>query len=153
MRISGNYTDRLLITILPMVGLAFIIIHFTKKNDLKQTMIGFLIATVVFWTIDTTVIFFKFKKPKALKSDATLVWGNRQILPNDIYRIRPITDNLYRWSFSMIEVSLTDGTNFFLIDKPNHFFADIFGKPSKTLTLLTKEYPELDEKITGRHFI
>jgi hypothetical protein len=53
----------------------------------------------------------------------------------------------------MIEVQLTDGTTFFLVDKPQFFIADILGKPSKTMSRLVNEYPELDEKITGRHFI
>ena len=103
--------------------------------------------------MDTLIIFFKYKNPKTLRFNTTLSWGNREISPKEIFRIRPITDKRYRWSFDMIEVSLIDGTTFFLIDKPDHFFADLFGKPSKTLKRLTEEYPELDVKITGQHFI
>jgi hypothetical protein len=80
------------------------------------------------------------------------LWGGREISTKDIVRIRPIKDQRYRWSFDMIEVSLTDGTTFFLIDKPNHFIADILGKPSKTIRRLLAEYPELDVKVTDRHF-
>lgn len=101
--------------------------------------------------MDTLIIFFKYKNPKTLKFNTSLSWGDREISPKEIFRVRPITDKRYRWSFDMIEVSLIDGTTFFLIDKPNHFLADILGKPSKTLKRLTEEYPELDEKITGRH--
>ena len=153
MRISGNYLDRLLINILPLVALVSTILHFARTNDLKQTIIIFFISSAAFWIMDAVVIFFKFKKPKVLKFDTTLSWGGRRILSNEIFRIRPITDKRYRWSFDMIEVSLTDGTTFFLIDKPNHFIADMLGKPSKTIERLTELYPELDEKVTGRHFI
>lgn len=103
--------------------------------------------------MDTAVIFFKYKNPKTLKFNSSLSWGEREISPKEIFSIRPITDKRYRWSFDMIEVQLTDGTVFFLIDKQQHFLADIFGKPSKTLKRLTEEYPELDEKIAGQHFI
>lgn len=127
MRISGNYLDRLLINVLPVVALVSIISHFARTNDLKQTIIVFFMTSAAFWIMDTLVIFFKFKKPKVLKFDGTLSWGSREILPNEIFRIRPITDKRYRWSFDMIEVSLIDGTTFFLIDKPNHIIADILG--------------------------
>ena len=118
-----------------------------------MTVIGFLLTTATFWLIDTLILFFKFKRPKTLKLDTTLSWGNRDILPNEIFRIKPITDRRFRMSVKMLEVSLTDGTSFYLIDKPKTFIADISGKPSKTLSRLTEKYPELDEKITGKHFI
>lgn len=153
MRISGSYTDRLLINILPWVALVSVIIHFTNTNDFKQTAIVFFITSVALWLMDTLIIFFKFKKPKTLKLDTSLYWGERVILPKDIFRIRPLTDKRYRWSFHMIEFGLSDGTTFFVIDKPNHFVAEILGKPSKTLKKLMEKFPELDEKITGRHFI
>lgn len=153
MRLSGNYFDRLLINVLPCTLLVSIIIHFTKSDDLKQTAFVFLISTAAFWVMDTAVIFFKYKNPKTLKFNSSLSWGEREISPKEIFSIRPITDKRYRWSFDMIEVQLTDGTVFFLIDKQQHFLADIFGKPSKTLKRLTEEYPELDEKIAGQHFI
>lgn len=154
MRLSGNYFDRLLVNVLPWTLIISIIIHFTKNdNDFKRTAIVFSISTAAFWLMDTFIIFFKFRKPKTLKFQSTLLWGDREISPKDIFRIRPITDKRYRWSFDMIEVSLNDGTTFFLIDKPNHFIADILGKPSKTIKLIIEEYPELDEKVTGRHFI
>jgi hypothetical protein len=154
MRLSGNYLDRLLISVLPWTFIISIIIHLTKgDNDLKRTAFVFSITTAAFWLMDTLIIFFKFRKPKTLKLQSTLIWGDREISPKDIFSIRPITDKRYRWSFDMIEVQLTDGTTFFLIDKPNHFIADIMDKPSKTLKGLTEEYPELDEKIHGRHFM
>lgn len=154
MRISGNYFDRLLINVLPWTFVIGIILHFTKeKGDLKQTAFVFLISTTAFWLMDTLIIYFKFRNPKTLKLQSTLLWGDREILIKDIFRIRPITDKRYRWSFDMIEFSLTDGTTFYLIDKPMHFIANILGKPSKTIRRLVEEYPELNDKITGRHFI
>jgi len=153
MRLSGNYIDRLLISVLPWTFFVSIIIHLANSGDLKRTAFVFLMTTGAFWLMDTLIIFFKYKNPKILRFNSTLFWGDKEISPKEIFRIKPITDKRYRWSFDMIEVSLTDGTTFFLIDKPNHFLADILGKPSKTLKRLTEEYPELDEKITGQHFI
>jgi hypothetical protein len=154
MRLSGNYIDRLLINVLPRTLIISIIIHLTKVDtDFKRTAVVFSITTAAFWLLDRLIIFFKFRRPKTLKLQSTLLWGDREISTKDIFRIRPITDKLYRWSFNMIEVQLTDGTNFFLIDKPNHFKADIMGRQSKTIKHLLAEYPELDEKVTGRLFI
>ena len=153
MRLSGNYFDRLIINVLPWTLLVSITIHFIKSGDFKRTAFVFLITTGAFWLMDTLVIFFKYKNPKTLKLNASLYWGNRKISPEEIFSIRPITDKRYRWSFDMIEVQLTDGTTFFLIDKQEHFLADILGKPSKTLKGLTDIYPELDDKIAGQHFM
>lgn len=153
MRLSGNYFDRLLFNVLPWTFTVSLIIHFTKSGDVKRTTIVFLISTFAFWLMDTLIIFFKFKKPKPLRLDIKLIWGDTEILPTEIWRIRPIRDKRYRWSFKMIEVSLNDGTNFYLIDKPNHFVADILGKRSKTIKRLVEEYPELDTKITEQQDI
>ncbi|MBI3235326.1 MAG: hypothetical protein HYZ42_15040 [Bacteroidetes bacterium] len=147
MRLSGNYFDRLLFNVLPWTFIISLLIHFTKSGDLKRTIIVFIISTTAFWIMDTLIIFFKFKRPKTLRLDTKLIWGDTEILPKEILRIRPIRDNRYRWSFKMIEVSLNDGTNFYLIDKPNHFVADILGRPSMTIKRLIEEYPELDKKI------
>ncbi len=153
MRLSGNYIDRLMVNILPWTLIISIIIHFTKVDDLKRTAFVFLITTAAFWLMDSLIIFFKFGKPKTLKLYTKLLWGDREISPQDIFRITPITDKRYRWSFDMVEFNLTDGTMFYIIDKPKHFIADILGRPSKTIKLLLNEYPQLDDKITGRKFI
>lgn len=152
MRLSGNYFERLLINILPWILFASIILFLTRK-DIYAVVLVFFVLTAALWLMDTLIIYFKFKNPKTLRLNGTLSWSKREILPKDIFRIRPITDKRYRWSFEMIEFNLVDGTIFFIIDKPQHFFTVILGKPSKTLKMLTDQFPELNDKVIGRHFI
>jgi hypothetical protein len=152
MRLSGNYFERLLIYIVPWTLCASLVVYLVRR-DFNALVFVFFVFTLLFWLIDTLIIYFKFKNPKPLRLNGTLSWSRREIPIKDIFRIRPITDSRKSWSFHMIEFQLTDGTTFFIIDRPKNFVSDIMGRPSKTLKMLTDQCPELIDKITGRHFI
>lgn len=150
MRLSGNYFDRLLLNILPYVIVGIIVIYFTKENtDPSALLFVLLILTVFFWTIDTLIIYIKFKKPKSLRiNNAVLLLGNDVINPEDIVKITPVKDKRMRWTFKMIEFTLNDGRVFMIIDKPQTLIEDLKNKPSKTLEKLFEKYPELKTKLT-----
>jgi hypothetical protein len=153
MRLSGNYGDRLLINVLPWTVIGTVIVHFGKANNSQQSALVFLIGTCACWLMDSSVIFFKFRNPKALKFVSHLSWNGYPISPQQIHTIRPITDQRFRWSFEMIEVSLTNGDSFFLIDKPRFIFSSMQKRRSRTIVRLTEKCPELLSKVTDRRYV
>lgn len=150
MTLSGTYFDRLLLNVLPWTIFAAIFIYF-YKGDFNMYVL--LILTVALWTMDTLIIYFKFKKPKPLKINDNLWIGDENISPTDIQTITPVTDKRMKWSFKMLEFSLIDGRTFMIIDKPQTFVEDLMNRPSKTLKKLFAEYPELKTKFRNRKTI
>jgi len=152
MRISGNYFERLFFNVLPWTLLATLIIYLTEKNN-KEIIFAFLALTISLWFFDTTIIFVKFKNPKSLRVTDKLIWGQREILLDEIYKIIPVVDRRFRWTFKMVQFSLSDGTTFFIIDKSQNFVANLFDRQSKTVTLLLKEFPDFWSKLESPKYI
>lgn len=146
-RLSGNYIDRLLINVLPWIIGVTIVFYFINKNQ-KTIIATFLLSTMAFWLMDTLIIFFKYKNPKPLRYNKSLFWGTNVIAINEITKITPIIDKRSRWSFRMVEFSLSNGTTFMVIDKPQTIISDFANKPSKTVQLLVSIYPELKSRIS-----
>jgi hypothetical protein len=150
MTLSGTYFDRLLMNVLPWTLFAAILLYLSKGDC---NLYALLILAAAFWTIDTLVIYFKFKHPQKLTIDDNLWIGDETISLTDIKTITPVTDKRMKWSFKMIEFSLTDGRSIMVIDKPQTFIEDFLNKPSKTLTKLFAEYPELKTRLRNRRTI
>ena len=148
MRLSGNYFDRLFVCIVPWTFIACLIIHFSTGDTTERTIILFLILTAALWLQDTLFIFIKYKKPEVLRYTTVLQRGKRVIASGEIVKIRPFRDKRYRWSFDMIEFSLSDGNSFYIISKPVNIISSLAGRPSKTIRQLIALYPELGKKIS-----
>ena len=128
MRLSGTYFERLLINVLPWTVFWCLTYYFLKG---EFNIYVLLILTTALWTIDTLIIYFRFKKPKPLKANEKLWIGDESICLNDIQTITPVTDQRMKWSFKMIEISLTNGRTLMVIDKPQTFFEDLMKRPPK----------------------
>lgn len=152
MRLSGTYFDRLLFNVLPWTIFGGIVIYSTKRdNNIFVLIYAMAITTAALWTIDTIIIYTKFKKPKSLRIDnGELLLGDEEINSKDIEEITSLTDNRLKWSFKMLQLRLKDGRIFMVIDKPQTFIADLWNKNSKTLTKIVDEYPELKTKIRAQ---
>jgi hypothetical protein len=64
-----------------------------------------------------------------------------------------IDDRSLRSSFKRIKLNLTDGDNFYIIDKPHIFIDDIMEKQLKSLKILFEKYPNLKFKFTFKKYM
>lgn len=149
MRLSGNYFDRLLINVVPYTAIAGVLIYLSA-NNLKDSFLVFIITTLLFWLLDTSVLFFKFNNPGRLSFDTQLKYKVEILAPDEIEEIRPITDKRYRWSFEVVEFVLNNGSSFFVIDRPRFFFPSLLNDESKTTKLLVIKLPELERVVKRR---
>lgn len=151
-RLSGTYFDRLLYNVAPWI-LLMSMLFFLLKNDIKNTLITFLLATIAFWLMDSAIIFFKYRNPKILIQENELFLGKQLLCKKDIVKITPITDKRFRWSFELVEIKMYDNTTHIVIDRPRTIIQEWRNKPSKTIFKLTSIYPELKDKVSDRKFV
>lgn len=147
MNINGTYLDRLLWNVLPITFLVGLIIYLIEGKFEFVVLVG---ITILFWLMDTLIIYFKFR-PSRLRHSATndLFLNNKKINTNEIFIITPICDQRMKWSFKMINLTLTNGETITIIDKPQTFIEDIMNKQSKSLKILFEKYPDLKSKLTS----
>jgi hypothetical protein len=176
MRISGSYFERYLVLMFPQHLLVYALFLLADAKENAVIIIYLVPISLLYWLLlDALIIYNKFKDPKPLRFDKTLVWNGQILLAQDIVSIVPITyrliNNTGRWClhFRMIEFHLNNGEVFYIIDKPTNFISDLIGSSailsnftgflgftiegSKTLGLLIEKCPELEEKITERGYI
>lgn len=151
-RLSGTYLDRLLFNIVPWI-LLMSILFYLLKNDIKITLITFLLATIAFWIMDSVIIFFKYKNPKRLVEKNGLFLGKQPLSNDNIIQITPLSDRRIRWSFELVELKMSDSTIHMIIDRPRTIIQEFNDKPSKTILRLITLYPELRDKISERKYI
>ena len=129
------------------------ILFYLLKNDIKITLITFLLATIAFLIMDSAIIFFKYKNPKKLVQKNGLFLGKQPLIKDDIIQITPISDRRFRWSFELVELKMSDSTTHMIIDRPRTILQELKDKPSKTILRLITLYPELRVKVSERKYI
>lgn len=151
MKINGTYLDRLIWNVLPFTIFAGILLTITKG---KTYIIIVVWLTSLIWLLDCLIIYFKFK-PFALKYSIEngLSFNEKEINPDKIISITPITNKRLQWTFKMIKIALKDGETFFFIDKPKSIIKELKQEKSKSLKKLIELYPELVNKIKDEEVI
>lgn len=158
MRLSASYLERAIIVWIQYLGIGMIIllpiVYFTSEVKIldvaSELLAGGIITLLLMGIIDTLVLVLKFKTIQKLKAADALYLGNRMIIPEDLESITPITYNLGKFNFKVLEFCFKDGMKVFCLCKPQSILAEINDKPTRTLILLKKKFPELKEKIKSK---
>jgi hypothetical protein len=150
MRISGNYVDRLLSSVLPwtLLGTGIVFITRAGRGRLIVLLLTFIILTIVLWIIDSLIIAVKYKNPKTLHIDNGLYLGKSEIAVDDISQIAVFEDKRSKWSFQLIQIKMKDDRLFFVINKPNNFIDQLRNiPPLATVQVLCEAFPALADKV------
>jgi len=159
MRISATYIERAAIVWGQIILLSYVLVliimlfvtDFNIENLDTHFLSGYLIIAPLiilplFGIVDFLVLYLKFK-PKVLYSKNGLYLGNVKIEPEEIKSITPLTYNLGRLDYKLLEFQLKQGNSIYVICKPQFIINYINDKPSISLTLFKKKFPELLNKI------
>lgn len=153
MLLNGRFIDRLLIKILPITVFVSILLYFFKTKSCNSVFAAFLLITLFLCIVDFGVMFYI--KPKRLRTNGELILGSKKVESADICSIKPITYKLGRfltWDFIQITFKQSHAFETMnVMEKSTTYIGLIKGKDSKTLSALLKKYPELEEKVTGKH--
>lgn len=147
MRLNGNHIDRLLYNVLPYVTIAGLFMFFTGRKEYVLEVFG--LCLVMFWTLDTVCL--RFKQPTTLRVlEGEIEINGCVIQENQIFRIRPVTDKRYRWSFETVEIELDGGEKFVVIERPTFIWQ--INRDSWVISELLRSFPNLEDRVVGRHF-
>lgn len=151
MRISATYIDRLIWNVMPWtIGIGLVVAVPMGGDGI--VLIASL--TLLYWSMDTLVIHFKYK-PISLKigDEGEMILNNEVLDPHEIASIIELHDARINWSFEMIKITLVNGMEFYFIDKPQNIVYYLLGKPSKSLRLLFKRFPHLENKLSPQEYL
>jgi hypothetical protein len=153
-RISGNYFDRLLISIAPLFFIAGLLLFWVLPNpDFRITLFGFLSVTLLVWLIESLLIFFRHPVTLSLDNEEGILIGGRRVQKAEIRSIRRLHINT-KLTYYFIEFRLMDDTTFRVLDKPGSIFDSLKFKPdSGTLKALFVRYPALKQKLRVDKFL
>ena len=145
MRISGNYHERLFISVLPYTIIAALITAFFGGIN-STAIIVFFFVTGLFWLIDTIIILCYRVKPLIIENG--LYIGKELINPSSIVKIVPFESPTGKWRINMLQFLLDDGRELNVLEKPYPIYKEFSNNiPSKTRALLFEHIPKLKTKL------
>jgi hypothetical protein len=150
MRISETVLERLIIRILPIAVALGSIMYFVTSSKLVDFSKKWAAAILIVWLFDSVLLLSKEIRRVSVV-DGKLVIGRDIVDPiNDLLSINKRKDERRALTIKTIEFEyLKDGmlTRKQSITKP--VFGDLLGRRTRTIEILTKEFPFLHEKIFG----
>jgi hypothetical protein len=141
MKISSNYFERLLFNVLPTPGIIVLISLFYSSYRIA---IIASILIIVLWSIDSLIIYLKYKPKNLFITSDLIKIGENEISHNDVKSIGLLVDRRSKWSFTFTVIKLTNGTSFNVLPKRKFQFINSY---TKTIDLLLKIQPRLKSKI------
>lgn len=150
MRISGNYFERYVYTLLPWILCGAVSLLLILTMSFLQILLVIVLGSLLICFCDS-LAFRKHKLFGAVFRDDKLFVGNRCIKESEIISIRPY----FSWSnlSTVLEINLRDKTSLKFMDKPKTFFYKSGNKMgSKSLDILFARLPSLRNKLRAEQY-
>lgn len=146
MRISGNFSDRFFLLILPNCVLSFLLFYFVVPETPNHIFIFIIVPVLFLASILSDLALTRVKQVKILKIvNEEVLLDNAQITPSNVESIKFI--NPPRLGFPTIIFEITEGEKHkqvCVMDKPKFLLGS--SLKSNTLKSLYKHFPEFQQK-------